>query len=114
MTSINPINHTIQHTTLAESLKKQGQPVQLLPLESDLLLQRIKKGGHSGEFLADAFISSYRPYELFEHSLGEIMKLDAEAVRLFHEILHIRFTPNWDDAELYDLEQEIIQLGGES
>jgi len=38
MTSINPINHTIQHTTLAESLKKQGQPVQLLPLETDLLL----------------------------------------------------------------------------
>jgi len=111
---MNSINHTSQHITLAESLAKQGQPVQLLLLESELLLQRIKNGGHSGKFLAHAFISSYRPYELFEHSLGEIMKLDAEAVRLFHEILHIRFTPNWDDAALYDLEQEIIQLGGES
>jgi len=109
---MNSIHHTTQRMTLAESLEKQGQPVQLLPLESGLLLKRIKQGGHSGDFLKAAFISSYRPYEIFEHSLGEIMKLDAEAVRLFHEILHIRFTPNWDDAALYDLEQEIIQLNG--
>ena len=100
---------------LEELLESQGQPVQLLPLDADLLLKRIKDGGHSGEFLADAFISSYRTYTPFEHSLGEIMKLDLEAIRLFHQILHIRFISGWNDAVLYDIEQEIIEInGGES
>ena len=103
---------TTQRISLEEALALQGQPVQLLPLEADLLIQRVKEGGHSGKFLADAFISCYRTYTPFEHSLGEIMKLDLEAVRLFHQILHIRFVKGWDDAVLYDLEQEIIALNG--
>jgi len=50
----------------------------------------VKDGGHSGEFLAEAFISSYRKTP-FDHGLGEIIKLDTEAIRLFHQILHIGY-----------------------
>jgi len=82
------------------------------PLDQALLLKRVKDGGHSGQFLSDAFISSYRTQTPFKHSLGEIMKLDYEAIRLFHQILHIRFISGWSDAVLYDLEQEIIAING--
>ena len=81
-----------------------------MPLEREVLLQRVKDGGHSGQFLADAFISSYRTNTKFNHSLGEIMKLDYEAIRLFTEILHIRFIRGWSDTVLYDIEQEIIAI----
>jgi len=99
---------------LDDSLLQQETPVQFLPLDSELLLKRIKDGGHSGKFLADAFISSYRTQTLFKHSLGEITRLDLEAVRLFHQVLHLRFISGWSDAFLYELEQKVIQLGGES
>ncbi len=79
-----------------------------------MLIQRVKNGGHSGKFLTDAFISCYRTTTPFNHALGEIMKLDTEAIRLFHQILHIRFIKHWSDSILYDLEQEIITLTEES
>jgi hypothetical protein len=78
-----------------------------IPLESDLLIKRVKDGGYSSQFLADAFISSYRTKTQFSHSLGGILKLDAEAQRLFHQILYIRFIPGWSDQILYDIEQKI-------
>jgi len=81
-----------------------------LPLETDLLIKRVKDGGHSGQFLADAFISSYRTNEPFKHSLGEIIRLDAEAMRLFHAILHIRLIKGWNDEYLYQVEQSIKEL----
>ena len=86
----------------------------LIPLDRDLLLKRIKDGGYSGEYLAAAFISNYRTNQPFNDSLGKLIKLDAEAFRLFHSILHIRFIPGWNDQELYDIEQEIkaIVAGG--
>ena len=85
----------------------------VIPLESDLLLKRVKDGGHSGQFLADAFISSYRTNTPFNHSLGEIMRLDNEAIRLFHQTLHLRFIKGWSDALYYDIEQEILRIGGD-
>lgn len=98
---------------LAEQTLERG--LTPLPLEQGLLLERIRRGGHSGTFLADAFLSTYRTGKHFTHSLGEITSLDAEAFRLFHQILHIRFISGWSDAVLYDLEQTIIAInGGES
>ena len=74
------------------------------------MLQRIKAGGHSGLFLADAFISAYRTNEPFNHSLGELIRLDNEGIRLFHQILHIRFIRGWSDDALYGIEQRINEL----
>jgi hypothetical protein len=98
----------------SDFIKQQNQQRGLspLPLEPELLLQRIAQKGHSGQFLADAFISAYRTHKPFLHSLGELFKLDAEAFRLFHEILHIRHVPGWSDANLYQIEQQIIALVG--
>jgi hypothetical protein len=81
--------------------------VKPLPLEPELLLDRIAQGGHSGQFLADAFISAYRTDQPFQHSLGELSRLDAEGFRLFHEILHMRHVPGWSDDSLYQTEQKI-------
>ena len=95
--------------SIDDLIKQRNQEMGLepLPLESDLLLQRIAQGGHSGQFLADAFISAYRTDKPFTHSLGELMKLDAEGFRLFHEILHIRYISGWNDDGLYQIEQQI-------
>jgi len=100
---------------LPDILARQAQDQQTrglkpLPLEFDLLLQRIKSGGHSGGFLADAFLSAYRTDKPFNHSLGELVRLDSEGFRLFHEILHIRHIKNWNDAVLYDTEQKVLAM----
>lgn len=78
--------------SLADIRQEQAQQrgLEPMPLEPELLLKRIADGGHSGQFLADAFISAYRTSVPFPHSLGELLKLDSEGFRLFHEILHIR------------------------
>ena len=78
-----------------------------MPLETDLLLHRIRQGGDSGQFLADAFRSAYRKGVPFAHSLFELINLDAEAFRLFHQVLYIRHVPGWDDNALYAVEQRI-------
>jgi len=100
---------------LSDILARQAQDQQAhglkpLPLELDLLLQRIKTGGHSGGFLADAFLSAYRTDKPFNHSLGELIRLDSEGFRLFHEILHIRHIKGWNDAALYDIEQQVLAM----
>ena len=98
-----------RRVSLADLIKQQNQErgLEPLPLEVDLLLKRVANGGHSGQFLADAFISAYRTDKPFLHSLGELIKLDPEAFRLFHEILHIRHISGWNDNDLYDIEQQI-------
>ncbi|MFZ2452562.1 MAG: hypothetical protein WAW36_18800 [Methylovulum miyakonense] len=78
-----------------------------LPLEPELLFKRVTQGGFSGLFLADAFLSAYRTDQPFLHSLGGLNKLDAEAFRLFLQILHIRHVPGWSDDRLYQIEQQI-------
>ena len=78
-----------------------------MPLDTDLLLKRVKDGGYSGLFLADAFISYYRTDHPFPHSLGKLLKLDPEGLRLFHQILSARLIPGWSDEVLYGIEQEI-------
>lgn len=79
------------------------------PLESALLLKRIAEGDHSGQFLADAFLSAYRG-DTFDHSLKELLKLDAEAIRLFHEILQIPHVNAWADNSLYVVEKQIKEI----
>lgn len=79
------------------------------PLESALLLKRIAEGDRSGQFLADAFLSAYRG-DTFDHSLKELLKLDAEAIRLFHEILHIPHVNGWADNSLYVVEKQIKEI----
>ena len=78
-----------------------------MPLERTLLMKRIRSRGHSGQFLADAFISSYRSNLPFNHSLGELNRLDAEAFTLFIQILHIRNVRGWSDEVLFEIEKQI-------
>ncbi|MDO9105840.1 MAG: hypothetical protein Q7U57_12875 [Methylovulum sp.] len=98
-----------QPITLNEMLARQQRErgLEPMPLEAELLLQRVKDGGHSGQYLADAFLSAYRTDKPFPHSLGELTKLDAEAFRLFHQVLHIRHVSGWKDDDLYQIEQQI-------
>lgn len=100
--------------SMTDIIKQQNQERGFtpLPLEPELLLKRIKDGGHSGQFLADAFLSAYRTDKAFPHSLGELIRLDTEAWRLFHGVLHMRHVSGWNDDALYDIEQQIIALGG--
>lgn len=100
---------TIDDPRLAEAIKRQTKErgIVPLPLEPDLLLKRISDGGFSGAFLAEAFLSTYRMDRPFHHSLGELVKLDAEGFRLFHQILHIRHTKGWSEAALDRLERKV-------
>jgi hypothetical protein len=50
----------------------------------------------------------------FQQSLGELIKLDTEAFRVFHQILHIRHISGWSDNKLYQIEQQIIAIVGSS
>jgi hypothetical protein len=103
---------TPRRMSLDDIIKQQSQErgLVLLALEPELLLKRIADGGHSGQFLADAFLSVYRTDKPFPHSLGGLTKLDAEAFRLFHGILHVRFIKGWSDDNLYQIEQRIKAL----
>lgn len=106
--------NTPRRVSLSEIIKLQNQErgLEPMPLECKLLLKRIADGGHSGQFLADAFLSAYRTGKPFQHSLGELIKLDAEAFRLFHQILHIRHIKGWNDENLYQMEQQINDMIG--
>jgi len=103
---------TQRRVSLNEILKQQAveRGLEPLVLEPELLLARVAKGGHSGQFLADAFISAYRSDQAFTHSLGELTKLDAEGFRLFHQILHIRHVQGWRDDTYYQIEQQIKSI----
>lgn len=94
--------------SLDDLIKQQEQErgIKPLSLEPELLLKRIAAGGHSGQYLAAAFGSAYRN-QPFEHSLYELIKLDAEGFRLFHQILHCRHVKGWSDDALYEIEQQI-------
>lgn len=98
-----------KRVSLSEIIQQQAQERGLapMPLETELLIKRIEQGGHSGRFLADAFLSAYRKTQPFNHSLCELVNLDAEAFRLFHECLHIRHVNGWNDAALYTIEQHV-------
>jgi hypothetical protein len=102
--------------SMDDVIKRQNQErgLEPLPLEPELLLKRVKDGGHSGQFLADAFISAYRTDTPFPHSLGGLIKLDAEGFRLFHQVLHIRHISGWSDDHLYQIEQQINAIVGEA
>lgn len=93
---------------------QQERGIEPLPLEQELLLKRVANGGHSGQFLADAFLSAYRKDTIFNHSLFELIKLDAEGFRLFHQIIHIRHVPGWNDDSLYQIEKQINAINKES
>jgi hypothetical protein len=101
--------NTPRRISLEDLIRQQNQErgLEPLPLESKLLLKRISEGGHSGQFLADAFLSAYRTDKPFLHSLGELIKLDTEGFRLFHQVLHIRHISGWSDDKLYQIEQQI-------
>jgi len=88
--------------------RDQDRGLEPMPLEAELLLKRVKGGGFSGEFLGDAFLSAYRKDWQFHYSLFDLIKLDAEAFRLFHQILHIRHVTGWSDDALYQIEQQIL------
>ena len=107
--------NTTRRIPISEIIKQQNQErgLEPLPLKPVLLLKRVSDGCHSGQFLADAFVSAYRTDKPFLHSLGELTKLDNEAFRLFHQILHIRYVSRWSDDGLYELEKQIKFLSEE-
>jgi hypothetical protein len=107
---INPPRKRSLKDILNEQLQERG--IKPLTLDPELLLDRITQGGHSGQFLADAFISAYRTNQPFQHSLGELTRLDVEAFKLFHQILHMRHAPGWSDDALYEIEQQIKSIMG--
>ncbi len=104
--------NTPRKVALSEISARQNRErgLEPVPLEVEKLIQRVKDGGHSGQFLADAFISAYRTDQPFNHSLSELIRLDAEGFRLFQQILHIRYVSGWRDDVLYDIEQQIKTL----
>jgi hypothetical protein len=113
--SIQPLSNyrTEKRTASLDAiLQQQAQERGLspLPLETELLLKRIEKGGHSGQFLAAAFLSAYRKNQAFNHSLMELINLDAEGFRLFHQCLHIRHVSGWNDEALYQIEKQIKRM----
>lgn len=81
---------------MARSEKERGYPIPVL--ETELLLKRVKDGGQSGDFLSKSFLSAY-DMSPFNMSLGDFINLDAEGMRLFHQILHIRHVDDWSDIE---------------
>lgn len=93
----------------------QERGLELLRLKPELLLKRVAQGGFSGELLADAFLSAYRPNWTFSFSLFDVNKLDAEGFLLFNQILYIRHFPGWNDDDLFQLGQKVehLILGGE-
>jgi len=93
---------------------QQERGIEPLPLEQELLLKRVADGGHSGQFLADAFLSAYRKTVPFNHSLFELINLDAEGFRLFHQVIHIRYVPGWNDDSLYQIEKQIKAIHKEN
>ena len=107
---------TPRKVALSEILAQQNRERGLEPmqLEEEKLIQRVKDGGHSGQFLADAFISAYRTDQPFNHSLSELIRLDEEAFKLFHQILHIRHVSGWQDDDLYAIEQQIKSIQQEN
>lgn len=104
----NGYTETPRKVSLDEVLAEQAfeRGIVPMPLDADLLIRRIEQGGHSGKFLADAFLCTYRPHA-FNHPLMEVNRLDAEAFRLFHQCLHIRHVPGWSDTALYDIEKRV-------
>lgn len=107
--SAGSVENRPKTTTFGGYMKRQADEMGLLPmtLEADLLIKRVRQRGESGQFLADALLSAYRKNVPFRHSLFELINLDAEAFRLFHQILHIRHVPGWDDDALFAIEQKI-------
>ena len=99
MNPVQPLKTQSRSLTdiIEQTQKERG--IEPMPLEAELPLKRIKDGGFSGQFLADAFHSAYR-LKPFIQSLGDLLKLDAEGFRLFHEILHIRHIKGWSDDAL--------------
>lgn len=98
-----------RHMPIEDVLKRVDHERGLKPmiLEKELLLRRIRAGGFSGRYLADAFLSAYQIGTPFEHGLGDLINLDAEGFRLFHQILHIRHVRGWRDDVLFELGQTI-------
>ena len=83
---------------------------EIASINADALIKRVKQGGYSGEFLAAAFLSTYRIDVLFKFSLSAITcRLDAEAQTLFYQILNMRHL-GWSDSDMYELEKEIKKI----
>lgn len=90
-------------------LQEQERGSKPLSLQADLLVKRVSEGGFSGQYLADAFLSAYAGQPFNESLLG-LIKLDNEAFRLFHQILHLRFVPGWQEQALYNVELKIRKV----
>lgn len=101
-----------RYIPIQEILAQQEQERGLKPLvlEKAALLRRVRAGDWSGRYLGQAFLSAYQIGQSFEQGLGDLINLDAEGFRLFHEILHIRHVRGWRDDVYFDLAKEIKAL----
>ena len=112
--NLHPVffNSGVNMRTLNQYIQEQKERLGLEPiqLEKELLLKRIRDGGYSSAFLADAFHSMYRSNKTFEFSLSGLSRIDAEDFRLFHGIIHARHIEGWDDEFLYQTLCEIQDI----
>jgi len=108
-TQATPLESGNGHSiTLDELMQQQESEQGITPmkLETELLLKRVKAGGSAGNFLGHAFMSVC-DMSNFNLSLGQLIHLDPEGFRLFHQILHMRHNANWSETENQKIANEI-------
>ena len=81
-----------------------------LPIERDLLLERVSWKDWSGIFLGKAFVSMYRSGTSAVLNLTDTCNLDTDGTRLLFQIIFARNVSGWSDQYLYEIEQEIIEI----
>ena len=76
------------------------------------LLKQIEKGGASGRFLADIFLSGCRLDVKFNHSFAELRGFDKEVHNSFSFIsnMHLFHECGWDGMVFYEIEQKILSI----
>ncbi|AVA38257.1 hypothetical protein [Cupriavidus metallidurans] len=77
------------------------------------LIAVVEGGGDAAVFLGHAFVSFYRGGKN-KIDLRSVDKLDQKNFRLFSEMLTLRRRPGWSDDELFQAEQTIKHILGET
>lgn len=77
------------------------------------LVSVVESGGDAARFLGQAFVSFYRGGSN-KIELRDVDRLDPENFQLFSEMLTLRRRHDWSDDELFQAEQTIKRILGET
>ncbi|MFL9989038.1 hypothetical protein [Paraburkholderia sediminicola] len=77
------------------------------------LIAVVEGGGDAATFLGEAFVSFYRG-GTNKIDLRSVDNLDQKNFRLFSEMLTLRRRPGWSDDELFQAEQTIKRVLGQT